>query len=78
MNVGEELLERAMQHRPTPHHRLVPVEEEADRHELELVLDRRDDHPIDEDGLLVDTKDVRNRMSVNVRVEDSRTLTEAS
>ena len=46
----QELLERAVQHRPAPHHGLVVVEEEADRHQLQLVRDRRDDHPVDGTG----------------------------
>ena len=53
MHVGQELLERFMQHRPAPHHRLVVVEEEADRHQLQVVLDGRNDHLVDGDGTLV-------------------------
>ena len=37
VHVGEELLERAVQHRAAPHHRLVVVEEEPDRHQLQVV-----------------------------------------
>ena len=37
VHVGEELLERAVQHRPAPHHGRVVVEEEADRHQLQVV-----------------------------------------
>ena len=36
VHVGEELLERAVQHRPAPHDRRVLVEEEADRHQLHV------------------------------------------
>ena len=35
VDVGEELLERLVQHRAAPHHRRVVVEEEADRHQLQ-------------------------------------------
>ena len=38
VDVLEELLERAVQHRPAPHQRLVVVDEEADRHQLQVVL----------------------------------------
>ena len=74
VHVGEELLERAMQHRAAPHHRGVVVEEETDRHQLEVVLHRRDDHLVDEHRLLADAEHVRDRMSVDVRVEDADLL----
>ena len=74
VNVGEELLERTMEHRAAPHHRLVAVEEEADRHELQAVLDRWDDHLVDRDRLLVDVQDVRDRVPVDVGVEDADAL----
>ena len=70
VDVLEELLERLVQHRPAPHHRLVVVEEEADRHQLQVVLDRRDHHPVDEHRLLVDAEHVRDRVAVDVGVED--------
>ncbi len=70
VHVGEELLERLVQHRAAPHDRRVVVEEEADRHQLQLVADRRDDHLVDEHGLLVDAEHVRDRVAVDVGVED--------
>ncbi len=70
VHVREKLLERAMQHRPAPHHRLVVVEEEADRHQLHVVLHRRHDHLVHGDRLLVDAEQVRDRVSVDVGVED--------
>ena len=35
VHVREELLERAVEHRAAPHDRLVPVQEEADRHQFD-------------------------------------------
>ena len=52
----------------------VVVEEEADRHQLQVVLHRRDDHLVDEHGLLADAEHVRNRMAVDVRVEHADLL----
>ena len=49
----------------------VVVEEEADRHQLQVVLDRRDDHLVDEHRLLVDAEHVRDRMAVDVGVENA-------
>ena len=48
VHVLQELLERTVQHRPAPHHRLVVVEEEADRHQPQIVRDRRHDHLVDD------------------------------
>ena len=56
VDVLQELLERPVQHRAAPHHRLVVVEEEADRHQLQVVRDRRDDHLVDDHRLLVDAR----------------------
>ena len=77
VDVGQELLERTVQHRAAPHHGLVVVEEEADRHQLQLAANRRHDHPVDHDRLLVDPEQVRDRMAVDVGVEDARALAEA-
>ena len=44
VDVGEELLERPVEHGPAPHHRRVLVQEEADRHHLEVAAHGRDDH----------------------------------
>jgi hypothetical protein len=74
VDVGEELLERAVQHRAAPHHRLVVVEEEPDRHQLQVMLHGRHDHPVDDDRLLVNAEDVWDRVAVDVRVEDADTL----
>ena len=74
VDVGEELLERAVQHRPAPHHRRVVVEEEADRHQLQVAAHRRDDHRVDDDRPLLDAEHVRDRVSVDVRVENADPL----
>ena len=71
VHVGEELLERAVQHRAAPHHRRVVVEEEADRHQLQILRHGRHDHPVDEHRLLRDPEHVRDRVSVDVRVENA-------
>ena len=76
VDVGEELLERPVQHRPAPHDRRVLVEEEPDRHELQIAADRRDDHLVDRDRLLVDAEHVRDRVPVDVAVEDPDLLAE--
>ena len=47
VDVCQELLERSVQHRAAPHHGLVVVEEEPDRHQLQIAADRRHDHAID-------------------------------
>ena len=69
MHVLQELLEGAVQHRATPHHRLVVIEEEPDRHQTHVVRNGRHDHLVDDDRLLVDAEHVRDRMAVDVRVE---------
>jgi hypothetical protein len=70
VHVREELLECPVQHRPAPHHGLVLLQEEADRHQLQVAPDRRHDHPVDRDGLLVDAEQVRDRVAVDVGVEN--------
>ena len=59
-----------MQHRATPHHGLVVVEEEPDRHQPEIVRDRRHDHLVDDHRLLRHPEHVRDRVAVDVGVED--------
>ena len=44
VDVGEELLERPVQHRAAPHDRRVVLGEEADRHHLQVAADGRHDH----------------------------------
>ena len=76
VHVREELLERLVQHRAAPHDRRVLLEEEADRHELEVAANRRDDHLVDRDRLLVDAEHVRDRVAVDVAVENADLLAE--
>ena len=47
----------------------LPVQEEPDRHQLQAVLHRRDDHARPPGGALVDAEDVRDRLAIDVRVE---------
>ena len=77
VDVLEELLERPVQHRPAPHQRLVVVDEEADRHQLQVVRDRRDHQPVDEHRLLLDPEHVRDRVAVDVGVEHADALARA-
>ena len=63
-----------MQHRAAPHHRLVVVKEEADRHQPQVVCDRRHDHLVDDHRLLRDAEHVRDRVPVDVRVEHAHFL----
>ncbi len=77
VDVGEELLERAVEHRPAPHHRLVAaLEEEADRHQLQVVLHRRHDQLVHRDRSLPDAEHVRDRVPVDVRVEHADAVAE--
>ena len=65
-----------MEHRPAPHQRLVVVEEEPDRHQLQVVLDGRDHQPVDEHRLLPQAEHVRHRVSVDVGVEHADLMSE--
>ena len=71
VHVLQELLERAVEHRPPPHQRRVVVDEEPDRHQLQIVLDRRDHQLVDQHRLLADPEHVRDRVAVDVGVEDA-------
>ena len=76
VDVREELLERLVEHRPAPHDRRVLLEEEADRHQLQVAANRRHDHLVDRDRLLVDAEHVRDRVAVDVAVEHADLLAE--
>ena len=76
VNVREELLERAVEHRPAPHHGSVVVEEVADRDQLQPAADRRHDHLVDDDRPLLDPEHVRDRVAVDVGVDDADLLPE--
>ncbi len=71
VDVGEELLERAMQHRSAPHDRAAVVEEEPDGHDLQVVRDRRHDHLVHDHRPLLDAEHARNRVAVDVGVDDA-------
>ena len=77
VDVGEELLERAVEHRAAPHHRCVLFEEVADRDQLQAAAHRRDDHLVDDDRPLVDAEHVRDRVAVDVCVDHPDLLSEA-
>ena len=76
MDVREELLERLVQHRPAPHDGRVLVEEEPDRHQLQVAADRRNHHVVHRNRLLMHAEHVRNRVPVHVPVEHSDFLSE--
>ena len=76
VNVREELFERAVEHRPAPHHGSVVVEEVADRDQLQPAPDRRHDHLVDDDRALMDPQHVRDRVAVDVRIDHADLLPE--
>ena len=59
---------------PAPHDRRVVVEEEADRHDLQVAAHRRDDHLVDDDRPLGDAEHRRDRKAVDVGIEHARPL----
>ena len=69
VDVGEELLERAVEHRAAPHDGAVGVEEEPDRHHLQLVGDRRHDHLVDHHRPAGHAQHARDRVAVDVGVD---------
>ena len=69
VHVGEELLKRAVQHRPAPHHRRIALGELGDRDHPNVVGDRRKDHRLDLGGPFVGAHHPRDRMPVDVGVE---------
>ena len=71
VHVGEELLERAVQHRAAPDDRALLLEEEADRHHAQVVGDRRDDHAVEADRALLDAEHAGHRPAVDVGVDDA-------
>ena len=69
VHVGEELLERLVQHRAPPDDRLVLAGEEAHRDEAHAVGLGRDDHVVDHDRRLVDAEHARHREAPHVGVD---------
>ena len=70
VDVGEELLERAVQHRAAPHDRAAVIQEEPDGHHLQVVRHGRHDHLVDHDRALLDAEHARDRVAVDVCVDD--------
>ena len=70
VHVGDELLERLVQHRSAPDDRLVIACEEPHRDELHAVRPRRDDDVVDEPRRVVDAEHAGQREAPHVRVED--------
>ena len=66
---------------PSPHDRRVLVEEETDRHHLEITAHGRDDHrplaAVHRHRSLVDTEHLRDRIPVHVGVEHAGPMAEA-
>ena len=69
VDVREKLFECPVEHRAAPHHRGVVIEEEADRHQLQIASHGRHDHRVDDDGPLLHAEHVRDRVAVDVGVE---------
>ena len=63
-----------MQHRAAPHHRCVVLEEEPDRHQLQVATHGRHDHRVDDDRALLHAEHVRDRVAVDVGVENTHAL----
>ena len=70
-HVGEELLQRAVQHRAPPDHRVVARGEHPDRDDLQPVRLRRHDHVVDAGGPGGDAQHARHRVAVDVGVDDA-------
>ena len=71
VHVGEELLERLVQHRAAPHDGAVLLHEEADRDALHVVRDGRHDHAVDGHRPLLDAQHARDGEAVDVGVDDA-------
>lgn len=70
-DVGEELLEGPVEHRSAPHDRLVAGHEHADRDDLHVVRDGRQDHLVDLGRLVLDAQHAGDREAVDVGVDDA-------
>ena len=70
-HVGEELLERLVQHRPAPDHGLAVGHEVADRDAAHAPRLGRQEHLVDDDGLAVGAEHPRDREAVDVGVDDA-------
>ena len=70
VDVGEELLERLVQHRAAPHDGALLLDHEADRHGRDTVADRRDDEAVDDRRHLLDAEHLGDGEAVDVRIEN--------
>src|SRR5699024_6593390 len=70
-HIREELLDGTVQHRATPHHRCVALDEVGDGDHLHAVSLRGHDHVVDLVGPGVGTEHTRHGVAVNVGVEDT-------
>ena len=71
VDVGEELLQRAVQHRPAPDDGLVARGEHADRDDLHAVGVGRHDHLLDLGRAAAHAEHARDRVAVDVGVDDA-------
>ena len=69
VHVGEELLQRPVQHRAAPHHGGVAAGEHADRDDLHPVRARRHDHVFDLGRPLGHPQHSRHGVAVDIRVD---------
>ena len=74
VHVGEELLERLVQHRAPPDDRLVLLGEEAHRDAAHAVGLGRDEHLVDHDRRAVDAEHAGDREAPHVGVDDGDRL----
>ena len=72
VHVGEELLERLVQHRAAPHDRLVLAGEEAHGDQRDAVGVGRHDHVVDDRRRPVDAEHARHREAPHVGVDRRR------
>ena len=69
VHVGQKLFQRAVQHRAAPGDGAVALHEEADRHHLHAVRDRRDHQLVHCHRPLRDAQHARHRVAVDVGVD---------
>ena len=69
-NVGQELLQRFVQHGTTPDDRLVLLDEKAHRDTTNSVCFRRHDHLVDHHRLTIDTQHAGDRESPDIGIDN--------
>ncbi len=70
-HIGEELLERLVQHRTTPDDGLAVGDEVGDRDAADTPLLGRHDHLVDDGGRTIGAQHLRDRVAVDVGVDDT-------